>query len=244
MPTLLLIHGAWCSGRAWDCLLPELDQLGASYQVIDLPGHGENRSDRSMWSVSLADYADAVINAASTIDGQVVAVGHSMGGMVISTAAAKAPSRFHALIYLAAFLPKDGERLIFLAGKDKDSQLSQFIKPRLLGGASRLSEDCLDDVLFNGCSLDNAAQGKSMLQDNPIRPPFSRVRLSPSFEALPKHYIRCLDDRAITPTHQAWMAGRYEMVSVQEIESDHMAPYSAARQTAQALVGALQSTMR
>ena len=239
MPTLLLIHGAWCSGRAWDCLLPELEQLGASYQVIDLPGHGERWGDRSMWSVSLVDYADAVINAANAIEGQVVAVGHSMGGMVISAAAAKAPSRFDALVYLAAFLPKDGERLVFLAGKDKESRLSQFIKPRPLKGASRLSEDCWDDVLFNDCSLDNAALGRSMLQDNPIRPPFSRVRLSQSFEALPKHYIRCLDDRAITPAHQAWMAGRYEMATMQDIESDHMAPYSAARQTAQALVDTL-----
>ena len=55
MSTALLVHGAWCTAWAWDDLIPEVDHLGISSKAIDMPCHGENT--RSMWCVSLADYA-------------------------------------------------------------------------------------------------------------------------------------------------------------------------------------------
>ena len=96
--TFLLVHGAWCASWAWARLAPELEVLGIAYQAIDLPGHGQNSG--SMWSVTLADYADAVIKAAESTNGPVVAAGHSMGGIVISEAASKAPAAFDALTCL------------------------------------------------------------------------------------------------------------------------------------------------
>ena len=81
--TFLLVHGAWCGAWAWDCLIPTLDELGISYKTIDLPGHGQNK--RSMWSVSLADYANAVVDTANSINGPVIAVGHSMGCLLYTS---------------------------------------------------------------------------------------------------------------------------------------------------------------
>ena len=231
--TFLLVHGAWCGAWAWDCLTPKLDERGISYQTIDLPGHGNNK--RSMWSVSLADYANAVVDSANSIDGPVIAVGHSMGGIVVSEAAARAPSVFQALTYLAAFLPKSGDRLASLAAKDKESKLDGGIKMNLLRGSSTLKEHCLDDALFNQCSEEDARTGKSLLGENPIRPVLSGVNLKDQFEAIPKHYIRCMADQAITPSHQEWMANRYKLKSFQDIDSGHMAAHSAPEEVAEAL---------
>ncbi len=232
--TFLLVHGAWCGAWAWDCLTPTLDELGISYKTIDLPGHGQNK--RSMWSVSLADYANAVVDTANSINGPVIAVGHSMGGIVVSEAAAKAPSAFQALTYLAAFLPISGERLAFLAAKDKASKLNGGIKTHLLRGSSTLKEHCLDDALFNQCSAEDARMGKSLLGENPIRPILSSVNLNDQFDAIPKHYIRCMADQAITPSHQEWMANRYTLKSFHDIDSGHMAAHSAPKEVAEALV--------
>lgn len=233
MTTLLLVHGAWCGSWAWDRLVPELELEGIASKVINLPGHGAKSG--SMWSVSLADYADAVIDGASSIEGSVIAVGHSMGGLVISEAAAKAPKAFQALTYLAAFLPCDGERLISLSSKDKQSKLNSLIKPRLFKGSTVLDTDGVDAALFNGCSPEEAQQGKSLLQENPMRPSFSRVHLNHEFELIPKHYIRCTADQSISPEHQQWMAGRYKTKSMQDIDGGHMANYSAPRPVARAL---------
>lgn len=230
---MLLVHGAWCAAWAWENLIPELDRLGVSSKAINLPGHGDNT--RSMWSVTLADYADAVVEAAASIEGPVIAVGHSMGGMVISEAGARAPEAFKALTYLAAFVPRDGERLISLSAKDKQSKLNGAIKPHLFRGTTGLDKNGLDDALFNDCSVKEASYGKSMIQENPIRPPFSRVQLNEQFEAIPKHYIKCLADQSISPSHQQWMASRYEMRSLQDIDSGHMASLSSPKAVADAL---------
>lgn len=233
MPTLLLVHGAWCAGCVWDRLVPELQLLGVSSRVIDLPGHGQ--ATRSMWSVSLLDYADAVIDAASAIEGPVVAVGHSMGGVVISAAAAKSPERFQALAYLTAFLPRHGERLASLSARDRQSRLGNAIRAHVFSGTTSLAADSVCEALFNDCSPEEAARGKSLIQANPIRPAFARAHLGAQFARTPKHYIHCTKDCSISPAHQEWMAGRYAMKSIQALESGHMPMYSAPQELAAAL---------
>lgn len=185
--------------------------------------------------MTLGDYAESVIDAAASIDGPVIAVGHSMGGMVISEAAARASDAFQALAYLAAFLPRDGERLVLLANKDKHSQLAGAIKPHIFKGSTSLVLDRLDVAFFNDCSTEEGAKGKALLQENPVRPFLARVHLNDQFELLSKHYIRCLADQAITPPHQEWKASRYQLNSMQDIDCGHMANFTAPRLVAAAL---------
>jgi pimeloyl-ACP methyl ester carboxylesterase len=233
MSTLLLIHGGWSAGWVWDPLIPELELRGILSRVIDLPAHGRNK--RSMWSVSLMDYADAVIAEAASIEGPVIAVGHSMGGLVISQAAGRAPQEFQALAYVTAFLPRNGERLIRLAGKDKQSKISPAIRLNFLKGSIRIDESCLDDALFHDCSVEDTVNAKRLMQENPLRPGLARVHLDEQFDKIPKHYIRCLADRGITPAHQEWMASRYEIKSMQDLDTGHMPAYAAPDKLADAL---------
>src|SRR5690606_28454612 len=72
----------------------------------DLPGHGEN--PRPDADVTLAAYAEAVLDAVEKAGQPAILLGHSMGGAVISAAAERGPERIGGLIYLAAFLLPDG----------------------------------------------------------------------------------------------------------------------------------------
>ncbi len=233
MTTLLLVHGGWSASWVWERLTPELERRGIASRCVDLPGHGARH--RHPWSVSLADYGDAIVAEARSIDGPVVAVGHSMGGFCISQAAGRDPDAFAALVYLAAFLPRDGERLIRLAGRDRESQLGSAIQLDPLRGRILLDAEKACPALFHDCEPSDREAGLAALEPNPMRPGLARIRLDDRFDRVPKHYVFCTRDRAITPGHQRWMAERYRIESSHELDSGHMPAYVAPSELAEVL---------
>ncbi len=241
MSTLLLVHGGWSAGWVWDRLLPELQELNAPARTIDLPGHGANH--RNMWSVSLGDYANAVIDAVNEIDGPVVTVGHSMGGFVVSAAAGLSPETFDKLVYLAAFVPVNQERLIQLARKDEDSLLGPGVRPRVLSGRISLDESVCHDALFHDCAEEDERNATRQLGDNPLRPGITKIRLADGFGSIPKSYILCTEDRALTPQHQQWMANRSGVPIEHNIVSGHMPMFSAPSELARVLAGYVKSNV-
>src|SRR6202012_3115759 len=111
MPRILLVHGAFGRAACWDRVLPGLRAAGHSPEAIDLPGAGEDPTPVA--EVTLDRYARRVCDALA--DGPpAILVGHSMGGMVITQAAARCPERIERLVYVAAFVPEDGQSLIDL----------------------------------------------------------------------------------------------------------------------------------
>src|SRR4051794_4413190 len=94
-------HGAWC----WDAVRAAMrTPTGA----VDLPGRG-----RRPWrgrGISYAECAEAVLQDADDVGfHRFVLVGHSLGGLTISTVANVAPDRVGALVYLAALAPAPGQ---------------------------------------------------------------------------------------------------------------------------------------
>lgn len=79
----VLVHGIRTSRTMWRAQLEHLEQLGVAATAIDLPGHGTRRGEPFSLRGALETIDDAVRGAAS--DGQVLLVGHSLGGL-LSTA--------------------------------------------------------------------------------------------------------------------------------------------------------------
>jgi pimeloyl-ACP methyl ester carboxylesterase len=77
---------------------------------------------------------------------------------------------------------------------------------------------------------------KTLIQENPLRPGLARIRLDDRFEKVPKHYIQTMADRAMTPQHQDWMASRYTIKSMQQLNTGHMPMYAAPGKLADALL--------
>ena len=76
-PRLLLVHGAFHGAWCWERLKPELARVGIAHDTVDLP------------FTSAADDVEVVRSAIASHDEEVVVLGHSFGGAVISAAAAK-----------------------------------------------------------------------------------------------------------------------------------------------------------
>ena len=107
MSTYVLIHGAWHGGWCWTHVTPLLEDHGHTVLTPDLPGHGSE--DFSLADITLQSYVDAVCEIVDSQPEPVILVGHSMGGMVIAQVAEARPHQIRTLVYLAAFLPRDGE---------------------------------------------------------------------------------------------------------------------------------------
>src|SRR5258708_7147863 len=80
-----------------------------SVEAFDLPGMGDDHTFAS--EVSLDSYAGRVCEVLAANSEPAIVVGHSMGGIVATQAAARSPKRVAALVYVAAFLPKARQSL-------------------------------------------------------------------------------------------------------------------------------------
>ena len=110
-PTILLVHGAWHGSWCWELVRPILEAHGRKVITVDLPTvHSADKA-----SLALADDVATVRDAIEAIDGPVVVVAHSYGGVPATVAAAGLPNVAH-LVYIAAFVLDIGESLLAAVG--------------------------------------------------------------------------------------------------------------------------------
>jgi pimeloyl-ACP methyl ester carboxylesterase len=109
MATFVIVHGAWSGGHAWRWLRPLLRAVGHEVFTPALTGLGE-RSHLSSAQVDLDTHIRDVLGVLEFEDLlEVVLVGHSYGGMVITGVADRASERLGQLVYLDAEVPVDGQ---------------------------------------------------------------------------------------------------------------------------------------
>lgn len=116
MTDYVLVHGAWGGAFTWAPIVERLKAQGHRVLAPDLPGLGDRRGELHP-GITLSDHVSDVAGhiLASGFDRFVLA-GHSYGGMVITALAAKLGARIDALVYVDAFLPRDGESLWDIVG--------------------------------------------------------------------------------------------------------------------------------
>lgn len=109
MPVFVLVHGTGHGGWCWQKVVPTLRRAGSDAYARTLTGVSD-RSHLLDCGVDLTTHITDVRNLVVYEDlSEVVLVGHSYGGMVISGVAATAPERLRQLIYLDAYVPETGE---------------------------------------------------------------------------------------------------------------------------------------
>jgi pimeloyl-ACP methyl ester carboxylesterase len=117
MATYVLVHGAWGGGFTWRYVRPILRDAGHDVYTPTLTGLGE-RVHLASPSVDLSTHALDVANTILYQDlDQIVLVGYSYGGMVVTAALEHVAPRTRHLIYLDAFVPRDGESLYSMTGQ-------------------------------------------------------------------------------------------------------------------------------
>ena len=103
MATIVMAHGAFCGGWAFEAFRAPFEARGWTVAAPDLRGHGDRAASEGVVGVSMADYATDLAAACRAAGDRVVLVGHSMGGLAGQMAAAKV--ELAALVLLAPSAP-------------------------------------------------------------------------------------------------------------------------------------------
>lgn len=122
--TIVIVHGAW--GGAWQFsrIEPLLRERGYDVRRITLTGLGE-RSHLASADIGLATHIEDVTNVIRFENlHDVILLGHSYGGMVITGVADRIPDRIAQVIYLDALLPNDGESAADAMGSKAEKLLA------------------------------------------------------------------------------------------------------------------------
>ncbi|WP_433266822.1 alpha/beta hydrolase [Actinosynnema sp. CS-041913] len=214
MATFLLVHGAWHSGRSWDRVVPLLASAGHRVLAPSLTGYGDKAHLLSP-AVGLGTHIDDV---AGLLDDErldnVVLVGHSYAGMVISGVAHRAPERIAHLVFLDAMVPEDGETAVDVLPVTKqlvDLAVDGWRVPPMPEQPPPLG-------LFGVTDPEDIAWLRPMLSDQPVRCLLEPVRLdNPAAGTIPRTHIHCVADRPAGITRRPVPVGE----RVRELPTGH-----------------------
>ncbi|MBX5459803.1 MAG: alpha/beta fold hydrolase [Steroidobacteraceae bacterium] len=220
MSTYLLIHGAWHGAWCWYKVAPRLEALGHTVVTPDLPGLGRDRTPLNR--VSLARWRDFVCAIIDAQPEPVILVGHSRAGIVISEVAEHRPDKVRTLVYLTAYLPRNGECVFDLAAQATDS----LVPPNMVMSSDKTSsvlrEEVVRDAFYGCCSDEDVALARRLLQPEPTLPLATPVKLTDEcFGRVRRVYIGCERDRTITPALQQLMCSAMPCEKVLSIDTDH-----------------------
>ena len=136
MATFLVAHGAWSAAWAWKKVRPLLRGRGHEIFTPTYTGLGE-RAHQSAPAIGLQTHVEDVLGVLTFEDlRDVVLVGHSYGGMVATVVADRAPERLRRLVYLDAFVPRDGQSLGDLLPADMQARMRESARTEATAGAS------------------------------------------------------------------------------------------------------------
>jgi pimeloyl-ACP methyl ester carboxylesterase len=218
--TIVLVHGAWADGSSWDRVVPLLEAKGFNVVSVHLP------------MTSTADDLAATTRAIDRQPGDVVLVGHSYGGVVISGAGNDA--KVKALVFVDAFGLDDGETVNTLF-KGNPPAWMQTLQVDSGGFAwmppETVAKDFAQDLPAAEVKVLAAKQAPAPVKglDEPMR--------NPAWKRKPSWYVLGTKDRIIDPVAQAMMAKRMKATTT-SIDASHVAMLSKPQQVANVILDA------
>lgn len=220
MATFLLIHGAWHGAWCWHKVLPELRRRGHQALAIDLPGHGVDRTPVA--EVTLDAYAGRIGQALDAIAEPAVLVGHSMGGMVITEAAERFADRVAGLAYLTAIVLNNGESMLDNPVKASPPEFMAGFQRTADGAGIDFDHARLREAFYADCSDADIALAEACLVTQSAGVMAEPITCTPErWGRLPRTYLTCADDRALTLEGQRGMLERVGFDQVIEMTGSH-----------------------
>jgi pimeloyl-ACP methyl ester carboxylesterase len=209
--------------------------LSAPALAVDLPpvsvrgGPGRYDQDPELDTITLADWAGAVLEAATAAGwDRFVVAGHSLGGATIAEVARRAPDRVAHVVYISAVVPEEGGTVL------------DMLPPELIERtATGLTDEVVPDMF---CSDMDETQARFVLDHvgtevlEVLTEPVTRAG-TPS--AMPTTFVRLARDNALPPATQdgciARLRHEVDVVGVIEIDAGHDVMISAPAALAAAL---------
>jgi pimeloyl-ACP methyl ester carboxylesterase len=164
-----------------------------------------------------------------------VVVASSMGGMAATQAAVRCPGRVASIIYVAAFLPQDGQSLLDLTrlpeGADDQVQANLVVDGE--PPVATMPAAAARHAIYGCCSDEMAAWAIERRGAQAVAPFADPVAIPDgAFEDIPRSYVLCKRDRAIPPQLQRRMLEQAGCTEVVELDTDHVPQLSATGELA------------
>lgn len=234
MTTFGLVHGAWHGAWCWERVVPELEARGHRAVAVELPAEDTG--------AGCARYAEVVVDALREAEGDVVLVGHSLGGLTIPLVAAARPVR--RLVFLCALLPQPrsslteqlGEETVFSPGWSElaSSQISHD------DGSSSWPEEAAVRALYHDCPPHLALHAARRLRRQVWLGANEASSLS-EWPDVESNYILCTADRCIDPAWAREAARRRLGVTALELPGGHSPMLSRPAALADALTASVSA---
>jgi len=226
MSAYVLIHGAGHGGWCWHKVVARLRRAKQRATAPDLPSLGRDRTPIAQ--VSLQTWTESVCRALDAEPEPVILVGHSRAGAVISQAAEERPEKVRVLVYLAGYLLPDGESVAHKAKEDGQTLVGPNMQISQDRRSWSLREAVVRDALYGECPDEDVVLAQSLLAPEAVGPLTTPIRVTEAkFGRVPRVYIECLRDRAVSLSEQRKMVSAMPCRQVISMDTDHSPFFSA-----------------
>jgi pimeloyl-ACP methyl ester carboxylesterase len=232
-PTIVLVHGAFADSSSWNGVVDKLQSHGYSVVAASNPLRG------------LAEDSDYVRQLVASIDGPVVLAGHSYGGSVVSNAALGLDN-VKALVFVAAFLPDEGESAVTLAGKFPGSTLGETLRPVPITrpDGSQVADLYIEQSRFHQQFAADVPAETAAIMAATQRPvaeaALAESASAPAWKHVPSWVLVATEDRNIPAQAQTFMAERAQATMV-TVAASHAVSVSRPGEVARLINEAAQA---
>ncbi|WP_052273150.1 alpha/beta fold hydrolase [Flavihumibacter solisilvae] len=189
--SIIFVHGLWADGSSWSKVMAPLLEKGYNVIAVQNP------------TTSIEDDVAVTQRAIERAGGDVILVGHSWGGFVISEAGNH--PNVKALVYVAAYMPDKGENIPALSEKAASTNVRSFVQP--VGGYLTLSKEGVRKAFAN--DLPKKEQDLVFSVQQPAFPKvFEATGTNTAWKQKPTWYIVASEDNTIHPELEKMMATR------------------------------------
>ncbi|MEO6282933.1 MAG: alpha/beta fold hydrolase [Dyadobacter sp.] len=233
-PSIVIVHGSWSAASDWDAVSGKLRADGNQVTVVNLAGHGTDQTP--VTSINLQGYVDAVKKAIGNKTG-VVLVGHSFGGIVTSLVAEQIPAQIKKLVFVAAYVPQNGQSLLAIANTDPDSYVGKYLRPDEKAGVAGIAKEGIAETFLADAPKPVQDYVSAHLRAEPLLPLTEPATVTPAnFGRIPKTYIHTYQDHVNSFALQQQMVKAAGITRFYGLPSSHT-PFVSMPSTLAAIIG-------
>ena len=237
--TYVLVHGSWHGGWCWTPVVRRLEELGHRAYAPTLAGHGP---DVERAGITHEDCVDSIVQYIEVRQlRDIILVGHSFGGTIISRVAQRIPDRLRRLVFWSAFVVGDGESLSDNVPPQYRELFEQMAK-QSSDNTVMMPWDIWRTAFMQDAGEEEARIAYNLLTPEPYQPFVAKLDQKRFFELdIPKSYIHCRQDVSLPPGEWAWYPrfgmrlGPHKLV---EMDGSHESCFTRPTELADAIVEA------
>ena len=226
MSTFVLVHGAWHDGSAWQAAIDHLEAKGHWAFAPTIAGHGKDANKNVNHAQCTQSIVDYIIDKDLT---DIVLLGHSFAGTIITKVAEAIPDRIKRLIFLDAFVLNDGESV-----EDNIPSYYQALFSRQASESDdntvMLAFDVWRETFINDADLELAKSSYAQLSSQPYQPFIDKLDLKQFYSLpIPKSYLYCSEDIVLPQGEWGWhpkMSSRLGLFRFVQMPGSHEVMFS------------------